>query len=69
MRALNENRYWLAGCRRLVVETDAKYIKGMLNNPEMGPNATINRWIENVLFYHFELRHVAGKTFAADGLS
>lgn len=69
MRALDENRYWLIGCRRLVVKTDAKYIKGMLNNPEMGPNATINRWIENILMYHFELRHVAGKTFAADGLS
>ena len=69
MRALEENKYWLIGCRRLVVETDAKYIKGMLNNPEMGPNATINRWIENILMYHFELRHVAGKTFAADGLS
>ncbi|RXW13243.1 hypothetical protein EST38_g12608 [Candolleomyces aberdarensis] len=69
MRALDENKYWLIGCRRLVVETDAQYIKGMLNNPEEGPNATINRWIEAILMYHFELRHVAGKTFAADGLS
>lgn len=69
MRALDENKYWLIGCRRLVVETDAQYIKGMLNNPEDGPNCTINRWIEQVLMYHFELRHVAGKTFAADGLS
>jgi hypothetical protein len=51
------------------METDAQYIKGMLNNPEEGPNATINRWIEAILMYHFELRHVAGKTFAADGLS
>lgn len=69
LRALQENKYWLLGCRKLVVETDAQYIKGMLNNPEMGPNATINRWIEAILMYHFELRHVAGKTFAADGLS
>ncbi|KAJ2925582.1 hypothetical protein H1R20_g11515, partial [Candolleomyces eurysporus] len=69
MRALDENKYWLIGCRRLVVETDAQYIKGMLNNPEDGPNCTINRWIEQILMYHFELRHVAGKTFAADGLS
>ena len=52
-----------------MVETDAQYIKGMLNNPEMGPNATINWWIEQILMYHFELRHVAGKSFAvADGL-
>ena len=52
-----------------MVETDAKYIHGMLNHPEMGPNATINRWIEKILMFHFELRHVAGKTFGPDGLS
>ncbi|KAJ2926604.1 hypothetical protein H1R20_g10492, partial [Candolleomyces eurysporus] len=73
------NKWWYARfgstllspreARRLVVETDAQYIKGMLNHPEEGPNATINRWIEAILMYHFELRHVAGKTFAADGLS
>ena len=51
------------------METDAKYIHGMLNHPEMGPNATINRWIEKILMFHFELRHVAGKTFGPDGLS
>ena len=41
-RALETNEYLLIGCRKLVVETDAKYIHGMLNHPEMGPNATIN---------------------------
>ena len=68
-RALEANEYLLLGCRKLVVETDAKYIHGMLNHPEMGPNATINRWIEKILMFHFELRHVAGKTFGPDGLS
>jgi len=68
-RALEVNEYLLIGCRKLIVETDAKYLKGMLNHPEMGPNATINRWIEKVLMYHFEIRHVAGKTFGPDGLS
>ena len=68
-RALEANEYLLIGCRKLVVETDAKYIHGMLNHPEMGPNATINRWIEKILMFHFELRHVAGKTFGPDGLS
>src|SRR5208282_1096228 len=63
------NEYLLIGCRKLIVETDAKYIHGMLNHPEMGPNATINRWIEKILMFHFELRHVAGKTFGPDGLS
>jgi RNase H-like domain found in reverse transcriptase len=68
-RALAANEYLLIGCRKLIVETDAKYIHGMLNHPEMGPNATINRWIEKILMYHFEIRHVAGKTFGPDGLS
>ena len=68
-RALEVNEYLLIGCRKLVVETDAKYLSGMLNHPEMGPNATINRWIEKILMYHFEIRHVAGKTFGPDGLS
>ena len=43
--ALKVSEYLLIGCRKLVVETDAKYLYGMLNHPEMGPNATINRWI------------------------
>jgi hypothetical protein len=68
-RALEANEYLLIGCRKLVVETDASYIHGMLNHPEMGPNATINRWIEKILMYHFDIRHVAGKCFGPDGLS
>ena len=68
-RALEASEYLLIGCRKLIVETDAKYIHGMLNHPEMGPNATINRWIEKILMFHFELRHVAGQTFGPDGLS
>ena len=69
MRALQANKYWLVGCRKLVVETDAKYLKGMLSNLGVGPNATIMRWIEDVLLYHFTLRHVPGRTFSVDGLS
>ena len=68
-RALEVSEYLLIGCRKLIVETDAKYIHGMLNHPEMGPNATINRWIEKILMFHFELRHVPGSTFGPDGLS
>ncbi|KNZ79487.1 hypothetical protein J132_09601 [Termitomyces sp. J132] len=68
MRALQANKYWLVGCRKLVVETDAKYLKGMLSNPGVGLNATIMRWIEDVLLYHFTLRHVPGKNFGVDGL-
>lgn len=67
--ALRLNKKWLFGVRRLVVETDAKYIKGMLENPDMMPNATINRWIDEILLYHFTIRHKAGATFGPDGLS
>ena len=67
-RALEANEYLLIGCRKLVVKTDAKSIHGMLNHPEMGPNATINQWIEKILMFHFESRHIAGKTFGPDGL-
>ena len=68
-RALEASEYLLIGCRKLVVETDAKYIHGMLNHPEMGPNGTINWWIKKILMFHFELQHVTGKTFGPDGLS
>ena len=69
LRALEAASYWLLGVRNLIVETDAKYLSGMLKNPGMGPNATVNRWIDKILMFHFKLQHVQGKTFAADGLS
>ena len=68
-RALTACRYWLIGCRNLKVETDATYIKGMLEHPDEGPNATINRWIEEILRYHFTLMHVPGNIHGPDGLS
>ena len=67
--ALRLNKKWLFGARKLIVETDAKYIKGMLENPDMMPTATINRWIDEILLYHFTLRHKAGATFGPGGLS
>ena len=67
---LEEEIYLLTGCRNLIVETDAKYLFGMLNNPGRLPNATINRWVDYIRTnYHFELVHKKGKTFGPDGLS
>src|SRR6202012_5394876 len=63
-RALEHMQYWLLGCRKLAIETDALYIKGMLDNPGMGPNAPINHWIEQILMFHFKLKHVRGSVFA-----
>ena len=69
-RALRLVRALIFGVTNLVVELDAKYIKGMINNPDLQPNATINRWIASILLFHFELRHVSAEKHAGlDGLS
>jgi hypothetical protein len=42
----------------------------MLNNPDVQPNATINRWIAAILLFDFKLVHVpADKHKGPDGLS
>ena len=41
-RALRAYKIYLVGAPNLQVEVDAKYIKGMLNNPDIQPNAAIN---------------------------
>ena len=49
---------------------DAKYVKGMINNPDLQPNATINQWIAGILLFHFELCHISADRHAGpDGLS
>jgi hypothetical protein len=68
-RALAALRFYLIGVRNLVVEVDARYIKGMLSNPDVAPSATLNRWIVSILTFHFELVHVAGTHHGPDGLS
>ncbi|KIJ23486.1 hypothetical protein M422DRAFT_110166, partial [Sphaerobolus stellatus SS14] len=51
-------------------EFDAKYICGMLNNPDIQPNNAMNCWITAILLFSFELVHVPGKDHAEpDGLS
>ena len=63
-------RIHIIGVRNLVVEVDARFIKGMLNNPDIQPNATINRWIAGILLFDFKLVHVPGERHSgADGLS
>src|SRR5882724_670497 len=42
----------------------------MLNNPDIQPNAAINRWIAAILLFDFKLTHVpASKHQGPDGLS
>ncbi|KZT28880.1 hypothetical protein NEOLEDRAFT_1025226, partial [Neolentinus lepideus HHB14362 ss-1] len=52
-----------------VIEVDARYIKGMLQNPDIAPSASINRWIVSILTFHFKLVHVPGVKHGPDGLS
>jgi len=69
-RALRAVRVYIFGIANLTVEVDAKYIKGMINNPDLQPNATINRWIAGILLFQFNLVHVpAAKHAGVDGLS
>jgi hypothetical protein len=49
---------------------DAEYIKDMLKNPDLQPTNVINRWIQGILTFDFELIHVPGLKFkGSDGLS
>ncbi len=69
-RALRHFRLYIVGVQNLIVEVDAKYIKEMLNRPDLQPNAVINRWIGGILTYTFKLIHVPAKNFkGTDGLS
>ena len=41
-RALRHIRLYIIGVKNLIVEVDTKYIKEMLNHPDLQPNAVIN---------------------------
>lgn len=69
-QALRAMRNYLVSIRRLEIEVDAKYIKGMLANPDVQPNTTINCWIAGILLFNFTLVHIpAIRHTVADGLS
>ncbi len=69
-RALQALRHHLIGIRNLVVEMDTQYIKGMLQHPNVQPNAVLNQWIAAILLFNFHLVHVpANKHLEPDGLS
>jgi RNase H-like domain found in reverse transcriptase len=69
-RALRHWRIHIIGVKKLTVEVDAKYIKGMLKEPDLQPNAAMNRWIQGILTFDFELVHVPAIKFKGpDALS
>ena len=67
--ALHCLKAYLIGVWNLIVEVDARYIKGMLSNPDLMPSTSINRWIISILLFHFTLIHVPGTRHRPDGLS
>jgi len=69
-RVLRAWRTYIIGVKTLHVEVDAQYIKGMLNEPDLQPNAAINRWIQGSLMFNFKLIHIpATKHKGPDALS
>jgi hypothetical protein len=69
-RALRAAKVWLIRLKTFTVEVDAKYIKGMLTNPDTQPNAAMNCWLAGIALFDFKLRHVPGpKHVRPDGLS
>ena len=67
--ALHAYKMFLVSVCNLVIEVDTHYIKGMLNNPDIAPLASTNRWIVSILTFHFELQHIPGKHHGPDHLS
>lgn len=59
--ALNLAHFYIYGVRNLVVEVDAQYLKGMVDNPDRFIDAAVARWIANIRLYDFQWRHVPGK--------
>src|SRR6202795_643136 len=69
-RALRHWKIYIIGSKRLQVEMDAKYVKGMLTSADPHPNAAMNRWIQGILLFDFELIYVpANKFMGPDALS
>ena len=70
MRALRHYRAFIVGIKNLIVEVDAASIKGMLDHPDIQASTLINRWIQGVQQFDFQLVHVpAYKHKGPDALS
>jgi hypothetical protein len=68
--ALWATEVWLIGLSTFMVKVDAKYIKGMLSNPDVQPNAAMNWWLAGITLFNFKLKHILGaKHSEPNGLS
>lgn len=52
-QALRHFCIYIIGVQNLYIVIDMKYIKGMLNEPNLQPNVTINCWIQRIFSYSF----------------
>jgi hypothetical protein len=69
-RALCALQIHIVSITNLVIEIDVQFICGMINNPDVQPNAAMNCWIAVIRLFSFKLAHVpAQKHLGADGLS
>lgn len=69
-RSLRHCRGDIVGAQHLVIEVDASSIEGMLNNPDVDARSVINRWIQGVCHFSFDLVHVpASRHKGPDALS
>jgi hypothetical protein len=59
-RALHALRLYLVSIQHLIVEMDVQFICRMLNNPNIQPNMTINRWIATILLFRFQTHAYTG---------
>jgi len=69
-KALRHWRFYLVGLSSLIVEMDAKYVKGMINSVEEDTDPIVARWIQAILLYDFEFVHAPADKFRGpDALS
>lgn len=57
--ALKAVKIWIIGIKNLIVKVDTQYIKGMINNPDIQPNTSMNHWLTSIQTFNFKLWHVS----------
>jgi hypothetical protein len=66
---LRSLKLYLISIQNLIIEVDARYIKGMLWNPDISPSESMNRWILAILTFDFTIVHVPGTRHTHNRLS
>ncbi|KNZ75900.1 L-type lectin-domain containing receptor kinase IV.3 [Termitomyces sp. J132] len=67
-QALQALQMYFIGVRNLIIKVNARYIKGMLQKPNIQPSTSMNQWIMAILMFHFKLVHIKGTFHRPNGL-